>query len=123
MVVAIIRPANRSGVLSVILPKVQKVVIAVSTVSIISGFVLFGINTNYQFHELFLTTWGNLILVSGILSLIVYGNVVSGGKISAIIIKLSKIPKLANQIPIAFFSMITVALTFMVVISRVYITI
>ena len=121
VVVAIIRPANRSGVLSVILPKVQKIVIAVSTVSIISGFILFGINTNYQFYALFLTSWGNMILVSGILSLIVYCNVVSGGKISAMIIKLNKLPKLANQIPIVFFSMITITLTFMVLISKVYV--
>ena len=122
VVVAIIRPANRSGVLSVILPQVQKVVIAVSTVSIISGFVLFGIHTNYQFYELFLTSWGNLIFVSGILSLIVYCNVVSGGKIGSMIIKLKKLPKLANQVPIMFFSMITITLTFMILISKVYVT-
>ena len=121
MVVAIIRPANRSGVLSVILPKVQKIVIAVSTVSIISGFVLFGVNTNYQFYALFLTFWGNMILVSGMLSLIVYCNVVSGGKVGAMIIKLSKLPKLANPIPMVFFSMITITLTFMILISKVYV--
>src|SRR5919112_3322868 len=86
VVVAIIRPANRSGVLSVILPKVQKIVIAVSTVSTVSGLILFGINTNYQFYALFLTAWGNVILVAGILSLIVYCNVVSGGKLGAMII-------------------------------------
>ncbi len=122
MVVAVIRPANRSGSLSVILPKVQKIVIAVSTVSIISGFILFGINTDYQFYALFLTPWGNMILVAGILSLIVYCNVVSGGKIGAMIIKLNKLPKLANQVPIVFFSMITITLTFMILISKVYVT-
>lgn len=122
MVVAIIRPANRSGVLSVILPKVQKIVIAVSTVSIISGFIIFGISTNYQFYSLFLTSWGNMILVSGILSLIVYCNVVSGGKISEMIIKLNKLPKLENHIPIVFFSMITITLTFMILVSKVYVT-
>lgn len=122
MVVAIIRPANRSGVLSVILPKVQKIVIAVSTVSIISGFIIFGISTNYQFYSLFLTSWGNMILVSGILSLIVYCNVVSGGKISEMIIKLNKLPILPNHIPIVFFSMITITLTFMILVSKVYVT-
>lgn len=122
MVVAIIRPANRSGVLSVILPKVQKIVIAASTVSIISGFIIFGISTNYQFYSLFLTSWGNMILVSGILSLIVYCNVVSGGKISEMIIKLNKLPILPNHIPIVFFSMITITLTFMILVSKVYVT-
>lgn len=122
VVVAIIRPANRSGVLSVILPKVQKIVIAVSTVSIISGFIIFGISTNYQFYSLFLTSWGNMILVSGILSLIVYCNVVSGGKISEMIIKLNKLPILPNHIPIVFFSMITITLTFMILVSKVYVT-
>ena len=122
MVVAIIRPANRSGVLSVILPKVQKIVVAVSTVSIISGFIIFGISTNYQFYSLFLTSWGNMILVSGILSLIVYCNVVSGGKISEMIIKLNKLPKLANHIPLVFFLMITITLIFMILVSKVYVT-
>ena len=122
MVVAIIRPANRSGILSVILPKVQKTVIAVSTVSTVSGFILFGINTNYQFYALFLTSWGNVVLVAGILSLIVYCNVISGGKIGAMIIKLNKLPKLANQIPIVLFSLITIALAFMILISKVYVT-
>lgn len=122
VVVAIIRPANRSGVLSVILPKVQKIVIAASTVSIISGFIIFGISTNYQFYSLFLTSWGNMILVSGILSLIVYCNVVSGGKISEMIIKLNKLPILPNHIPIVFFSMITITLTFMILVSKVYVT-
>ncbi len=122
VVVAIIRPANRFGILSVILPKFQKVVISVSTVSIISGFILFGINTNYQFHALFLTSWGNMILVSGILSLIVYCNVVSGGKISEMIIKLNKLPKLANHIPLVFFLMITITLIFMILVSKVYVT-
>ncbi len=122
MVVAIIRPANRSGILSVILPRVQKIVITASTVSVVSGFILFGFNTNYQFYALFLTSWGNMILVAGVLSLIVYCNVISGGKISAMIIKLNKLPKLANQIPIVFFMMITISLTFMILISKVYVT-
>jgi hypothetical protein len=60
--------------------------------------------------------------VSGILSLIVYCNVVSGGKISAMITKLNKLPKLANQIPIVFFSMITITLAFMILISKAYFT-
>ncbi len=118
VVVFIIRPSNKTGNLSIILPKFQKVIIAVSTASIVSGFILFSINTNYQFYKLFLTFWGNMILVSGIVSLVVYYNIISGGKVSAVLIKPKKLPKLANQIPIVFFSMITVTLILMILISK-----
>ena len=61
MVVIIIRPLNKTGNLSIILLRIQKVVVYTSTVSIVSGIVFFGINTNYQYYKLFYTTWGNII--------------------------------------------------------------
>jgi hypothetical protein len=108
--------------LSVVLPKIQKFVLTFSTISIISGFILFGINTNYRYHELFFTFWGNVILISGILSLVVYFNIVSGGNVIAIIDKIKKSPKLTNQIPIVLFSMITTALLSMILISKAVVT-
>jgi hypothetical protein len=104
--------------LSVVLPRFQKLVLSFSTVSIVSGFILFGINTNYRYHELFFTFWGNVILISGLLSLVVYYNIVSGGNIMALIGKIKKSPELTSRIPILLFSMVTTALLSMILISK-----
>ena len=72
VVVLIVRPLNKTGNLSIILPKIQKIVLYASTVSIVSGFILFGINTDFQYYKLFYTWWGNVVLISGIFSLFVY---------------------------------------------------
>ena len=121
VVVVIIRPLNKTGNLSTILPKIQKIVLYDSTVSIVSGFVFFGINTNYQYYKLFNNYWGNLILLSGILSLFVYYNVLSGGKIRSIFIKLKMPLKFYDQTPIILFFMITISLILMILISKVFI--
>ena len=123
MVVIIIRPLNKTGNLSIILPRIQKVVLYTATVSIITGIIFFGINTNYQYYKLFYTTWGNIILISGILSLLVYYNVISGGKMRLIFIKLKLPGKFYNQTPIVLFSMITISLTLMILIAKVFIII
>jgi hypothetical protein len=120
--VFIIRPLNKTGNLSIVLPKIQKIVTFVSTISIFSGLVFFGINNNFQYYKLFTTVWGNIILIAGILSLFVYYNVISGGKIQSFVIK-SKFPrKLFNLIPLVLFSMITLCLMLMILISKVFIT-
>jgi hypothetical protein len=120
IVVLIIRPANKNGNLSVILPKIHNIVLYTSTVSIVSGFILFGINTDYQYYKLFFTFWGNAILISGILSLFVYYNIISRCKKRPIIIKLKKPLKFNNQIPLVLFSMITISLKLMIFISKIY---
>ncbi|MER5175093.1 MAG: hypothetical protein ABJB76_08060 [Candidatus Nitrosocosmicus sp.] len=119
IVVVVIRPLNKTGNLSIILPKIQKIVLYASTVSIVSGFVFFGINTDCQYYKLLNTFWGNMILISGVLSLFVYYNVISGGKIRSIFIKLKMPTKFYNQTPIVLFSMITVSLFLMILLSKV----
>ena len=120
VVMAIIRPLNKKGNLSVILPRFRKIVLSVSTVSIVSGLILFGINSNYRYYELFYTFGGNMIFISGILSLFVYYNVLSGGKKRSTTVISKKIKGFNNQIPIMLFSMLTVSLILMVLISRVF---
>ena len=123
MVIIIIRPFNKTGNLSIILPRIQQVVLFAGTISIISGIVLFGFNTNYQYYKLFNTIWGNIILMAGILALLVYYNVISGGKIRLIFIKLKLPRKFYNQTPIILFSMITISIALMILISEVFIII
>ena len=122
IVVVVIRPLNKTGNLSIILPKIQKIVLYASTVSIVSGFIFFGINADYQYYKLFNTFWGNMILISGVLSLFVYYNVISGGKMRSIFIKLKMPTKFYNQTPIVLFSMITVSLFLMILLSKVIIS-
>ncbi len=121
VVILIIRPLNKTGSLSVILPKIQKIILYSSTVSITSGLILFSINTGYQYYKLFYTIWGNIILISGIFSLFVFYNILSGGKIRSILIKLKMPQKFYNQIPLVLFSLITVSLILMILVSKVFI--
>ena len=119
VVVLIVRPLNKTGNLSIILPKIQKIVLYASTVSIISGFILFGINTDFQYYKLFYTGWGNIVLISGIFSLFVYFNIISGGGVRLILIKLKMPLKFYNQTPVILFSMITISIILMILISKV----
>jgi hypothetical protein len=121
VVVLIVRPLNKTGNLSIILPKIQKIVLYTSTVSIISGFIFFGIDTDYQYFKLFYTGWGNMILISGIFSLFVYYNIISGGMMRSIFIKLKMPLKFYNQTPVVLFSMITISIILMILISKVFI--
>jgi hypothetical protein len=121
VVVLIIRPLNKTGSLSVILPKIQKIILYSSIFSITSGLIIFGINTEYQYYKLFYTLWGNIILIAGIFSLFVFYNILSGGKIRSILIKLKMPQKFYNQIPIVLFSMITISLILMILVSKVFI--
>jgi hypothetical protein len=118
--VAIIRPLNKKGNLSVILPRFRKIVLCVSTVSIVSGLVLFGINNNYRYYELFYTFEGNTIFISGVLSLFVYYNVLSGGRKRSITVISKKIKGFNGGIPIMLFSMLTLSLILMILISKVF---
>jgi hypothetical protein len=119
VVVLIVRPLNKTGNLSIILPKIQKIVLYSSTVSIVSGFIFFGIITDFQYNKLFYTWWGNVVLISGISSLFVYFNIVSGGGVRSIFIKLKMPKKFYNQTPIILFSMITISIILMILISKV----
>ena len=119
IVITIIRPLNGEGNLSIILPRIRKLVIFASTVSIASGFVLFGLNSNFQFEDLINTTKGNVILFSGSLSLIVYYHVLSGSKPNSVASKLHKVLKLNKFIPYIMFGFLTAALVSMILASAI----
>ncbi|MDQ4073271.1 MAG: hypothetical protein M3162_03090 [Thermoproteota archaeon] len=80
-----------------------------------------GVNINYQFMKLLDTLWGNLVLISGLMSLIVYYNVITGGKRRPTRIKLGP-NKVIDPIPTIMFSLITLSLVLMVVVSKVFLT-
>jgi hypothetical protein len=121
IVVLIIRPLNKTGNLSIVLPRIQKIVSYTSTVSIVSGFIFFGIITNFQYYKLITTFWGNIIVLAGIFSLIVYYNVISGGKIQSFVIGLKISRKLSNKLPLVLLSLITASIMLMILISKVFV--
>jgi len=119
IVITIIRPLNGEGNLSTILPRIRKLVIYASTVSIASGFVLFGLNSNFQFEDLINTAKGNVILFSGSLSLIVYYHVLFGSKPNSVASNLHKVLKLNKFIPYIMFGFLTAALVSMILASAI----
>lgn len=119
IVIFIIRPLNERGNLSIILPRIRKLVIFASTVSIASGFVLFGFNSNFQFENLINTTKGNVILFSGSLSIIVYYHVLYGPKPKSVASKLHKALKLNRFIPYTMFGFLTTAMVSMILASAI----
>jgi len=116
IVITIIRPLNKGGNLSIILPQIRRLVIFASTISIVSGFVLFGVNSNFRFEDLVYTTKGNVILLSGSLSLIVYYHVLSGSKPNSMT-KLHKVLKLDKFVPHIMFGYLTAAMVSMILAS------
>ncbi|MDN5868455.1 MAG: hypothetical protein L0H55_13805 [Candidatus Nitrosocosmicus sp.] len=113
----IVRPLNEWSNLSIILPRIRKLVIFASTVSIASGFVLFGFNSNFQFEDLIYTAKGNVILFSGSLSIIVYYHVLYGSKPYSVASKLHKVLKLNKFIPYLMFGFLTAAMVSMILAS------
>ena len=120
VIILIIRPLNKNEHLSILLPKIQKIVFYSSITSLISGFVLFGINTNFQYFKLFSTMSGNIVVISGILSLFVFYNIVSGGKLRTILIMIDAPKDLYNKIPLIMFSLITLTLISMILLSKIF---
>ena len=121
IVVLIIRPLNKTGNLSIVLPRIQIIVSYTSTVSIVSGFIFFGIVSNFQYYKLITTFWGNIIMLAGIFSLFVYYNVMSGGKIQSFVIRLKIHRKLSNKLPLLLLSLITASIMLMILISKVFV--
>ena len=119
IVITIIRPLNRGGNLSIVLPRIRKLVIFASTISIISGFILFGLNSNFQFEDLIHTTRGNIILFSGSLSLVVYYHVLFGSKANSASSKLHKVLKLTKFIPFIMFVFLNATMVLMILASAI----
>lgn len=78
VVIFVIRPANRTGSLAIVLPRIRKVIILASTISILSGMILFWLLFNFNVQTFAITTNNILILTSGPFSLIVYYHIIFG---------------------------------------------
>lgn len=119
IVISVIRPLNRGGNLSIILPQIRKLVIFASTISIISGFALFGLDSIFQFKDLIYTTRGHIILFSGSLSILVYYHILFGSKAHSIASKLHKALKLTKFIPYIMFGFLSATMVSMILASSI----
>jgi hypothetical protein len=86
----ILRPVNREGSLSLILPRIHRFILPISTISILSGIALTFININFDPYRLFNTIWGYLLIIGGLFSIPVYLVILSQSKAGNIKIQLNK---------------------------------
>lgn len=119
VVIFIIRPANRIGNLSIVLPKIRKVIIFASTISIISGLIQFGMFFNFDIPGFINSAGSILIMISGFFSLIVYYHILfvthkslpsPKPKILAVIVSVEIIPYL-------MFGLLSVTMVSMIIVS------
>jgi high-affinity Fe2+/Pb2+ permease len=120
IVIFIIRPSNKTGNLSSILPKIRRLVIIVSSVSIFSGLVLYGLFSNLDVGSYIYSYSGFVILISGSLSLVVYFHVLNGGQHKFILVKNSTGMGMGRYIPFVMFGLLTITLILMMIVSITY---
>lgn len=121
VVIFIIRPSNRSGVMSPILPKIRKLVLIASSASIFSGLVLYGLFSNLNFQSYFHSHSGLVILISGSLSLIVYFHVLRGNAHHKFLAKRKSLGKaIQTYIPFIMFGLLTATMISMVIVSATF---
>ena len=68
----ILGPVNRKGSYSLILPRIHKFILPISTVSITSGLALTFININLNSNRLFNSLWVYMLILGGLFSIPVY---------------------------------------------------
>lgn len=120
IVIFIIRPSNKTGNLSFILPKIRKLVVIASSVSIFSGLVLYGLFSNLDMESYVYSNPGAVILISGSLSLIVYFHVLNGARHQHLAIKNSVGLDIRRYIPLVMFGILTITLILMMIVSTTY---
>jgi high-affinity Fe2+/Pb2+ permease len=119
VVIFIIRPANRTGNLSIVLPKIRRVIIIASTISITSGLILYGMLFNFNIQNFINTTDSFLILISGLLSLIVYYHVLLGTHRSLLNSKSNMLGGIVSTkiIPYLMFGLLSTTMVSMIIAS------
>ncbi len=119
LVIFIIRPSNRTGNLSIVLPKIRRIIIFTSTISLTSGLILFVMLFNFEVPNFVYTAKGVLILLFGSLSLIVYYHVLRGTYTSSLTKNIHINIDFIKFLPHVMFGLLTTTMIFMVIASRI----
>lgn len=118
----ILRPVNREGSYSLILPRIHRFILPISTISILSGIALTFININFDPYRLFNTIWGYLVIIGGLFSIPVYLVILSQSKPVIIKIQLNKKKNFNKKIlpPYFLFILLSITIFIMVFVTKVF---
>jgi len=118
----ILRPVNREGSYSLILPRIHRFILPISTISILSGIALTFININFDPYRLFNTIWGYLVIIGGLFSIPVYLVILSQSKPVNIKIQLNKKKNFNKKIlpPYFLFILLSITISIMVFVTKVF---
>jgi len=118
----ILRPVNREGSYSLILPRIHRFILPISTISILSGIALTFININFDPYRLFNTIWGYLVIIGGLFSIPVYLVILSQSKPVNIKIQLNKKKNFNKKIlpPYFLFILLSITIFIMVFVTKVF---
>jgi len=119
-VVFILRPVNKRGIFSSLLPRVHRFVIFISTITIISGVFLTLMTFNFDFFNLFSSSRGQTILIGGTFSIPVYVTVVFRSRKRNIVLKMNK-RQFVNNFhfpPYFLFALLSITLGIMIFVSE-----
>ncbi len=118
----ILRPVNREGSLSLILPRIHRFILPISTISILSGIALTFININFDPYRLFNTIWGYLLIIGGLFSIPVYLVILSQSKAGNIKIQLNKKKNFKKKIlpPYLLFILLSITIIIMVFVTKLF---
>ena len=120
-VIFILSPINKGGSLSILLPRIHKFIIPISTVTLISGFLLLMINIEGDFSRIWTSIWGKMILIGGIFSLPVYIIILIRSKTRNIKLQLNRGKRSTKSKPILpylLFSSLSISIAIMIFIAN-----
>ena len=118
----ILRPVNREGSYSLILPRIHQFILPISSISILSGIALTFININFDSYRLFNTIWGYLLIIGGMFSIPVYLVILSQSKLGNIKIQLNIKKNLKKKIlpPYILFILLSITILIMVFVTKLF---
>jgi len=118
----ILRPVNREGSYSLILPRIHQFILPISTISILSGITLTFINISFDPYRFFNTIWGYLLIIGGLFSIPVYLVILSQSKLGNIRIQLNKKKNFKKKIlpPNLLFILLSITIFIMVFVTKLF---
>ncbi len=118
----ILRPVNKEGSYSLILPRIHQFILPISTISILSGIALTFININFDPYRLFNTIVGYLLIIGGLFSIPVYLVILSQSKLGNIKIQLNKKKNFKKKIlpPYLLFILLSITIFIMVFVTKLF---
>ena len=120
-VIFILSPINKTGSLSILLPRIHKFLIPISTITLISGFLLLLVNIEGDFSRILNSSWGKMILLGGVLSLPVYITILIRSKTRNIKSQMKRNDKSIKRKPILpyiLFSFLSISIGIMIFIAN-----